>query len=207
MAGTSINRGNAQAQAQKLREEEEKRLAEQKRTQQEAAMNRTKEVAGGVGSALQGVADVSKIAGTPQEVRRDSAGVPIAPRGGAKIGGSAGKGAAAGASLGTSIMPGWGTAIGAVVGGLGGLFAGIGGNRKDKAEYQQELGRYENEQHSNWLQSQRDVADVVRQQSAYHKNQHAERMDKFRSNNQVVRDRSTANAIMRGYLSSMNTGG
>jgi hypothetical protein len=43
--------------------------------------------------------------------------------------GSAAGGAASGAAIGTSIMPGWGTAIGAVGGGLLGLF---GGGKKKK---------------------------------------------------------------------------
>lgn len=44
--------------------------------------------------------------------------------------GSGAKGAASGAAMGTAIMPGWGTAIGAGIGGLYGLFGGDGDERK-----------------------------------------------------------------------------
>lgn len=48
-------------------------------------------------------------------------------------GASIGKGALAGAALGTSILPGWGTAIGGVVGAGAGLVQGISNNGKVKS--------------------------------------------------------------------------
>lgn len=47
-------------------------------------------------------------------------------------------GAMAGAAMGTSILPGWGTAIGAVVGGLAGL---LGGGNDDSAEREADAAR------------------------------------------------------------------
>lgn len=46
-------------------------------------------------------------------------------------------GLSAGAAMGTSVMPGWGTAIGGVVGAVGGLFAGR--SAAEKKEYCQEI--------------------------------------------------------------------
>jgi len=49
-------------------------------------------------------------------------------------------GAGQGAAIGTSIMPGWGTAIGAVVGGIGGLLSGGGEDEAEElAEMQSQL--------------------------------------------------------------------
>ena len=47
----------------------------------------------------------------------------------------AASGAAQGAALGTQIMPGWGTAIGAVVGGIGGYFSSKGAKAPQNAQY------------------------------------------------------------------------
>lgn len=67
----------------------------------------------------------------------------------ASVGGSTLKGAASGAALGTSIMPGWGTAIGAVVGAGAGFVMGKKNQAKEKtmifnqglAQKQQQLQR------------------------------------------------------------------
>lgn len=59
---------------------------------------------------------------------------------GVNYGGGA-KGAASGAAVGTAILPGWGTAIGAGVGGLVGLFGGGGGGGMDRsAQAEQRYG-------------------------------------------------------------------
>lgn len=51
------------------------------------------------------------------------------------------KGAASGAAVGTAILPGWGTAIGAGVGGLYGMFGGGGGGSLDRsAQAEQRYG-------------------------------------------------------------------
>jgi len=49
---------------------------------------------------------------------------------GKQVGGMAASGALKGASIGTQILPGWGTAIGAVVGGAAGLTKGLSANNK-----------------------------------------------------------------------------
>lgn len=52
--------------------------------------------------------------------------------------GQGAKGAAGGAAVGTTILPGWGTAIGAGLGGLAGLFGG-GGNNSAQSDIQKKL--------------------------------------------------------------------
>lgn len=59
-------------------------------------------------------------------------GEPATPK--TNVGGSAMSGLASGASIGTSILPGWGTAIGAVVGGIGGLISGNSKNKRRQRE-------------------------------------------------------------------------
>jgi hypothetical protein len=57
---------------------------------------------------------------------------------------SAGGGAASGAAAGTAVMPGWGTAIGAGLGALGGIFSWMGSQdqaAKMRAQAEEELRR------------------------------------------------------------------
>lgn len=80
------------------------------------------------------------------------------------VGASALTGAGSGAALGTSILPGWGTAIGAVVGGVAGL---IGGSAKAKKQ-QREFDKVQMQAQATFMdQQQNRSAMLYRQQNPY----------------------------------------
>lgn len=80
------------------------------------------------------------------------------------VGASALTGAGSGAALGTSILPGWGTAIGAVVGGVAGL---IGGGAKAKKQ-QREFDKVQMQAQATFMdQQQNRSAMLYRQQNPY----------------------------------------
>lgn len=82
------------------------------------------------------------------------------PNRGRTIGSSTLKGAGSGASIGTSILPGWGTAIGAVVGGVAGA---IGGGNRARRE-QEEWDKIQAIQNSNFKDLQMNRSSYLYRQ-------------------------------------------